>query len=87
MILKDILQMMHDRTVYIDTTELKWGSEYDGGVQYTRHTRVRVGNHTVSYNYVGVQGLIATLQLLPDINIIINGEVFDADRSSSTKNS
>lgn len=60
--------------VYIDTTTLKWGGEYDGGDYKTTHVRVKVNSTIVTYDYKNLKELIKVLKLLSNIEIIYNGE-------------
>jgi len=85
--LKMLLEVLeaHQRTVYIDTTTLKWGSEYDGGVFKTHHTCVRVGDSVISYDYKNIKELIRVLQALPEVRIVVNGEWLDEGRHRPVK--
>ena len=87
--LKNLLEALveHENTVYLETTTLKWGGEYDGGEHRTHHTAVRVGDHVVTYDYRSVRDLLSVLTLLPSVKIQINGEPLDEIRPSSLKNS
>jgi len=71
---EEIVDNAKKHRIYIDTTVLKWGSEYDGEIQKTTHVRVKVDNKVVSYDYKNLKELLNVLKLLSNVEIVYNGE-------------
>jgi hypothetical protein len=63
--------------ISIDTTTLKWGSEYEGEVSKTTHLRVKVDSKVISYDYKNLKELLTVLKLLSNVEIIFNGEILE----------